>query len=57
MIEIKNEKQKEMVMKMHPWIKDVLWIKNSDAHYLQDIGIYEDEIDENKWNEMWRKRL
>lgn len=56
-IEIKNEKQKEMVMKMHPWIKDVLWIKNSDAHYLQDIGIYEDNIDEDEWNEMWRKRL
>ena len=44
-------------MKMHPWIKDVLWIKNSDAHYLQDIGMYEDNIDDKKWNEMWRKYL
>ncbi len=57
MIEIKNDKQKEMVLKMHPWIKDVLWIRNSDAHYLQDIGIYEDDLDEEKWNELWRKYL
>lgn len=56
-IEIKNEKQKEMVLKMHPWIQNVLWIKNSDAHYLQDIGIFEDDINEDEWNELWRKRL
>lgn len=55
MIEVKNEKQKERIMKMHPWIKDVLWIKNSDAHYLQDIGIYEYDLNENMWNECWRK--
>ena len=57
MIEIKDEAQKERVLKMHPWIKDKIWIKNSDAHYLQDIGIYEDEIDMEVLNECWRKYL
>lgn len=57
MIEIKNEDQKEKVKRMHPWIKDVLWVRNSDAHYLQDIDACEEELNEQKWNELWRKLL
>ena len=57
MIEVKNEQQKEKVMKMHPWIQDVLWIRNSDAHYLQDIDLFEENIDEEIWNQKWRKWL
>lgn len=57
MIEVKNEPQKEKVLRMHPWIQDPFWVRNSDAHYLQDIGIYEDEIDEKKFYDLWRKAL
>lgn len=54
MIEIKNDDQKDEILKLHPWIKDMVWVKNSDAHYLQDIDTFEDDIDEEKWKNLWR---
>lgn len=54
-IEIKSEKQKEMILQIHPWIQNVFWLKNSDAHYLQDIGIYEDDVNQQLFEELWRK--
>lgn len=57
LIEIKNQDQKEWVQKMHPWLKEVLWVRNSDAHYLQDIDLFEEDIDEEKWEALWRKAL
>lgn len=57
MIEIKNDEQKEKILAMHPWLKYVFWIKNSDAHYLEDIGCYEDEIDEQEFEALWSKWL
>ena len=57
MAEVKSEAQKERVKKLHPWIGDIVWVRNSDAHYLQDIDTFEDEIDEKKWEDLWRKVL
>lgn len=57
MIEVKNEAQKERVMKQHPWIEKAVWIRNSDAHYLQDIDAFEEDMNENSWKSLWRKVL
>lgn len=54
LIEVKNQAQKEMVQQLHPWLKEVLWIRNSDAHYLQDIDHFEEDIDIRKWKALWR---
>ncbi len=55
MIEVKNQAQKKHVIEMHPWIKDPFWIVNSDAHFLQDIGLFENIVDEKRLDECWRK--
>lgn len=57
MIEIKNDEQKEKILAMHSWLKDVFWIKNSDAHYLEDIACNENEIDEHEFEALWSKWL
>ncbi len=54
LIEVKNQAQKEMVQQLHPWLKEVLWIRNSDAHYLQDIDHFEEDIDIRMWKALWR---
>lgn len=52
-IEIKNESEKEKVLKMHPWIKHTFWFINSDAHRLVDISEANNELDENDFYRLW----
>ena len=54
-IEIKNDEQKELLLKLHPWIKDVIWLKNSDAHRLVDIKEGGDEFPLALFEKKWRE--
>ncbi|MEA5018253.1 MAG: PHP domain-containing protein [Erysipelotrichaceae bacterium] len=37
-VEIKNIQQKEILLANHKWLKDTIWLINSDAHQLKDIN-------------------
>lgn len=37
-VEIKNIQQKEILLENHKWLKDTIWLINSDAHQLKDIN-------------------
>ena len=54
-IEIKNDEQKKLLLKLHPWIKDVIWLKNSDAHRLVDIKEGGDEFPLALFEKKWRE--
>lgn len=48
-IEVKNESQRNEIMKSHPWIKSRMkFLYNSDAHTLSDIGTCSMEIEESE---------
>ncbi|MEG0291051.1 MAG: PHP domain-containing protein [Erysipelotrichaceae bacterium] len=48
-IEVKNESQRNEIMKSHPWIKSRMkFLYNSDAHTLSDIGTCSMEIAESE---------
>ncbi len=55
LIESKNDEQKELLLKLHPWIKDVIWLKNSDAHRLVDIKEGGDEFPLALFEKKWRE--
>lgn len=58
-LEIRNEKEKEEVLSLHPWMKeeDTIWLIDSDAHRLVDISEREHQMSEETLESLWRKRL
>jgi len=58
-LEIRNEKEKEEVLSLHPWMKeeDTIWLIDSDAHRLVDIPEREHQMSEETLESLWRKRL
>lgn len=44
-IEVKNELQIKKILDTHPWIKETIWLYNSDAHNLVDINEAIHQID------------
>lgn len=54
-IEVKDEQQQQMIMKTHPWIKgSTIWLYNSDAHTLGDIGTRKGTISDTQLKRLWR---
>lgn len=48
-IEVKDNLQIEKIKSKHPWIKDTMWLFNSDAHNLIDINEALYEINLKDW--------
>ena len=57
-LELRNEKEKEEVLNLHPWMreKDTIWLIDSDAHRLIDISEREHQMSEETLERLWRKR-
>lgn len=53
-IEVRNKEQIQIVKQKYPYIKDTLFLINSDAHQLVDINEPTQEITEAKLNQIWR---
>ena len=54
-IEVKNRDEINKVIKMHPYLKDYVFLIDSDAHSLIDISEKENAIDENILFNLWEK--
>ena len=54
-IEVKNREEINKVIKMHPYLKDYVFLIDSDAHSLIDISEKENAIDENILFNLWEK--
>ena len=53
-IEVKSIVEKNKILQTHPWIKDTVWLFNSDAHYLTDINDAVNQISQEELNRLWR---
>lgn len=56
-IEVRRVEEKEILMKMHPWITDTVWLINSDAHQLIDISERQHELTDETFQKLWRNAL
>ena len=54
-IEDKNRDEINKIIKMHPYLKDYVFLIDSDAHSLIDISEKENAIDENILFNLWEK--
>ncbi len=48
-IEVKDDSQIKKIKSNHPWIKETIWLYNSDAHNLLDINEPQHQIDIKDW--------
>lgn len=54
-IEVKNKEEINKVIKLHPYLKDSIFVIDSDAHDLISISEKENAIDENILFNLWEK--
>lgn len=54
-IEVKSEEQRQLVLKLHPWIKDeeTVWFIDSDAHRLTDISEPDHWLRDSDFRKLW----
>lgn len=55
-IEIKNEKEKNKLIDLFPFLKDTMFFMSSDAHRLEAINEPINQLNKNDFDELWRKR-
>ena len=56
-IEVRNQSDRIQIEALHPWIKDTVWLNNSDAHRLIDIHEAEFEISIEMFQRLWRNAI
>lgn len=56
-IEIRKEVERDIIMKMHPWIQDTVWLINSDAHRLIEISERQQLLLEEEFQKLWRNAI
>lgn len=53
--EVRNEKEKKIILEQFPFLKEKCCLMNSDAHQLMDISEPLYQLDETAFYNMWRK--
>lgn len=55
-VEVTNEKQKQKLIEMFPFLQDYMFFISSDAHCLEDINEPLYQLDQDDFYALWRKR-